>query len=397
MAKGGLAKRFSIIFIIAAFAAAASIIAWKFGSEMIFIAAVIAGFAAVSIGAAAAMRSVQNSLGRLTDRVEACAKGGEPRFETDDSGEFGKLEGAISRFAAANEKFACEISLLAERHRSGEIAASLNEKDYEGKLRTAVAGINKAVKAHGGEFVELKTFISQLGRGNLSAKLNAMPGAKRQMSDEAENLRETLKAFCQKIIRASEAMSCGVFDSRPSENNFSGDFARAASTQDASAGTLGKALDEITLALSATAQCDFTRTAAGGARGALVPVRNAAAEINMRFGDYARDIANALNSIERGAAPSKEYVGAFAPVKEALLRVSKEYKSIASASKPSFIANARPLQRPARDISAAPAETKKPAPSGPNQFISASPQLHKQTLVAPSAAHVYDAKDFGKY
>jgi len=313
------------------------------GIAIAFVVILIGYFIVLSMASAAA-NETGNAASQLAKTASAMAAGNfNINLQTGVSDEIGQVESALSQLSQIQKNLSKDIEAFAKRHAQGDMANLIDENNYNGDYRELVKRINNTVSSYTDLISAISEAINALAIGDL--KSHSLP-PRSEVGNALEDLRrkfETMNRELQNSLSAAEAAKKETEVAR----------------------------DEIA---SARKDAAFAREDASSARRDADTARREA-DTAKRDADTARRDAQRATGQFKPAAPT------------------------ASATRPAVTPRSAITPRPAVTTRT---ETPKPPPTAPASSArklnsnDAAPSL-KAKIIAPSGAHEYDRKDYGKY
>jgi len=121
-----------------------------------------------------------------------------------------------------------DMNNMAEAHDQGETDTELDADKYDGDFKVVAHGLNSMVRAHIIEKDKLVTVMDSLGRGDLSAKLEPLPGKKEAMNKSVDRIRGNLKGIVDSVNWVDAEHQKGNIDMTLRADMFKGQFAALA-------------------------------------------------------------------------------------------------------------------------------------------------------------------------
>jgi len=390
----GIGARFALPAAASAIAGISAVAAAFFGAPPLILTAIIlAGIIFSCAFCAAASGSLTKALADFTNAAASASKGNLKAFpETEGGDEIKRLGAALAEWHEAEKKLFGSIDAFAKQTEAGERDVFAEERPHDGAFREAAKNINSVARISSREFQEITDFVEKVAKGDAEAKLRRFSGSGARLSEAAEQLTSQIKSVNEEIKKAAAAYAGGGFSHRFEVSRAGGEWSRIVSNLNSLCETVNKSFAGINETAKRLSRFESIRESGGSQSGELHELKKTLAEISGRCAEYANEIAEAIETLaNRDSAPvlSNDYEGAFGAVKDAINRASR--------SRIKTAAQARPSYQPEAPKPAAPAHVIKKPTQGVSSFTSSQPVLSRKNIIAPSASHVYDAKDFGKY
>ncbi|MCL1882765.1 MAG: HAMP domain-containing protein [Defluviitaleaceae bacterium] len=273
---------------------------------------------------------------KLAQAASAMAVGNfTAQLRTDSPDELGQIEGALAQLILVQRGLAKDIDALVKRSATGDTAILIDEKIYGGEFRDLVRKINSSVTGNAALISSISNAIKTLSSGDMKTHSMAL---KSEAGIALEELRKKLETMNRDLTTAISEAEIAKKDAV-------------------------KAREE---AADARRDITFAREEASAAR-REISAANAEAAAARREADNAR--------------------------REAQRTQLRPITSPMSARQTPASAIPKPASRPT-----SPQPPSRPDPDAPRLVsYDSSPGPKSVKIIAPSAAHEYDKRDYGKY
>ena len=159
----------------------------------------ILGVMAVALGATCALlitRSITVPLAQALEEAKRVSNGDlTSHVSTEARDETGQLLRSMGEMQVTLGAFESAQIEMARRHNElGEISYQMPAESFSGAFRDMANNVNGMVNAHVAMNARLVEVIGQYVQGKFDARLDALPGEKRRVSDAAESAREQMMA-----------------------------------------------------------------------------------------------------------------------------------------------------------------------------------------------------------
>jgi methyl-accepting chemotaxis protein len=312
------------------------------------------------------------------------------------------FEKAIMEWYEISRRFTGEIKTAAERQANGGQNTAADEKAFAGIYQEALRKLNQSYREHNENILTWSDWMKTLTNGNFNVDMPRVSDSKngRIILESAEALRQQLKTVNNALQTVPLAVTEGRLSHRADISAFTGEWARTAQTLNVMTDTLSFIFSDLQSVGTRMTRGDYAPLNSEKYKGdfnQLKSILNESMKKTAEILNYTAQTLTELSGDKNDALPTvtREYPGIFAPIKNGLNqtinwvnRLNKEKK--VSAAPPSLKA-APPA---AAHKHYAPV---KPTLPGGDSLTPARPQLQKQSLQAPSAAHIYDTPGYGKY
>jgi methyl-accepting chemotaxis protein len=117
-----------------------------------------------------------------------------------------------------------EMQKMASAHAEGESDTALELVKFDGDFKVVAQGINNMVSAYVGETEKFIAVMDSIGRGDLTAQLEPMPGKKAAMNKSVDRIRGNLKGIVDSVNWVNTEHEKGNIDMTLRADMFKGQF-----------------------------------------------------------------------------------------------------------------------------------------------------------------------------
>jgi methyl-accepting chemotaxis protein len=353
--------------------------------SLIVMAAALTALAALFIKSNESLTQYRQN---AADAVNKMVKGdfnAQPSGVTDD-----ELINAVQALSALLKRYTDELNQTAKKQAVS--ASSLEDKRWDGAYREALKNVNTAYSNYLKDFDAVTEYLVTASKGE--PRPNAALSAERIKTAEAlEAYTGNVRLLLAEIQAAQQAVSEGRLSYKTDAGKLSGELGRAVSRLGETADAVSAPVNELKNILERLKRGELSVTVTRGFKGEYSELFQSVDQLALMLSTHNKELLAVLGEIARftpGRSARRDYGGAFPSFKSAVNDACERLEQLdkAAAKPAAAFTPGRPstLIRPAA----------KPA-GKTDAFTSAQPSLGHRTVVAPSAAKVYDAKDFGKY
>lgn len=123
-----------------------------------------------------------------------------------------------------------EMSAMSADHVNGETETRMDDQHFDGEFRTIANGVNTMVNAYVAEIEKFIAVMDSIGRGDLTAQLEAMPGKKVAMNKSVDRIRGNLKGIVDSVNWVNAEHEKGNIDMTLRADMFKGQFSLLATS-----------------------------------------------------------------------------------------------------------------------------------------------------------------------
>jgi methyl-accepting chemotaxis protein len=357
--------------------------------SLIIIAVAITVFAVLAIKANQSLAQYRQG---TADAVNKIAKGDftpQPSEAADD-----ELITAVQALAVLLKRFTDELNQTAKTQAAG--AASIDDKRWEGAYRDAIKNVNTAYTNHLKDFDAVTECITTLSKGELRPNA-ALSGERIKTAEALEALTGNMRLLFAEIQTVQQAVSEGRLNYKADAGRLGGELGKAVSRLGEATDAVAAPVNELKNMLERLKRGELSISVTRSYKGEYGELFQSVDQFASMISLHNKELLAVLGEIARftpGRSARRDYGGAFPSFKSAVNDACERLDQLDKTAPTTKPAAGFTPGRPATSIRPAAA---KPAAAKADTFTSAQPSLGQRTVVAPSAAKVYDAKDFGKY
>lgn len=123
-----------------------------------------------------------------------------------------------------------ELSSMSVDHANGETETRMDTQHVEGDFKTIANGVNAMVNNYVAEIEKFIAVMDSIGRGDLTAQLEAMPGKKVAMNKSVDRIRGNLKGIVDSVNWVNAEHEKGNIDMTLRADMFKGQFSLLATS-----------------------------------------------------------------------------------------------------------------------------------------------------------------------
>jgi methyl-accepting chemotaxis protein len=276
--------------------------------------------------------------GRIVDPIKSLSQklsrvaAGDMSFSlaTNSRDEVGDLSRDITQVVDIFNRISGEISVLStEFNEKGDIDYRIDSSKYSGDHKKMVDGINQFTENYGGEVLQILGILREIENGNFHLKVDKFPGKKVVLNQTFDSLVNNLNNISFDIKNLAENASDGNLSVRAESAKFQGDWAVLMNELNELVGAVSAPLEEIETVLLEMSKGNFTHMS-GNYKGKFDTVKQAVNKTEQTTVTYINEITQILDSISDGdlaLSITHDYIGSYAPVKQALDKILKSLNS----------------------------------------------------------------------
>jgi methyl-accepting chemotaxis protein len=335
-------------------------------------------------------KSVEAYKHQASEAVGKLSKGG---FNLEISAEEkDELIVALFNLSEGLKKFTDEISQTAKKQAAGTLTALSDEKSFDGGFREAVKNINASYVSNSKDLDAIAESLRALTAGEMRVG-SSLTGEKAKVSTGLDALLNKIRALTNEIQSTSQAVSEGRLSYRADTGNYSGEWSKAAGFLNDIPPAVSSPVNELKSLLERFKRGDIGSVSNRSFKGEYSELFQSLDQLGAVITSHNKELLAVLDEIARytpGRSTRREYTGVFPAFKTAVGDACGNLEKLNNLQE-------KPKPAATGFITGKPQVTVSKAAAKPDSFISAQPNLGHRTVIAPSAAKVYDAKDFGKY
>jgi uncharacterized protein YukE len=306
-----------------------------------------------------------------------------PSDVTDD-----ELINATLALAVLLKRFTDELTT--KKQAAGN--SPLEEKRWDGAYREALKNVNANYTNYLKDFDTVTEFINTASRGELRIN-TTLSGERAKTAEAIEALTGNIRLLLAEVQSTQQAVAEGRLNYKADSVKLTGEWARAAARLGETVDAVAAPVSELKNLLERLRRGELSVTVSRSFKGEYGELFQSVDQLAGMLNMHNKELLAVLGDIARytpGRSARRDYGGAFPSFKSAVSDACERLEQLdKTMAKPA--ASFTP-GKPAISIHT----TAKPT-AKTDSFTSAQPSLGHRSVVAPSAAKVYDAKDFGKY
>ncbi|MDR0273497.1 MAG: MCP four helix bundle domain-containing protein, partial [Clostridiales bacterium] len=218
----------------------------------------------------------------------------------------------------------------------GDFEYRLDAKKYSGSYKEMAESINASFDGFTDDIMELLRGVTEMGDGK-NVSLKKMPGKKIVINEKFDVLGNTLEAISGSINTLAKSAAEGKLDVRIDTARFKGGWAEISEGLNALVTAVATPLSEIESTLNAMSNGIFHKMT-GNYKGAFDSVERAVNATEENTLSYVNEISETLGAMSEGdltISIDRDYNGIYAPIKQALNKISESLNSTMSEIKSS--------------------------------------------------------------
>lgn len=123
-----------------------------------------------------------------------------------------------------------DMAQLSAAHAQGDIDALLDISQFDGDFKAVAQGVNQMVTAYVSDTEKFISVMDNIGRGDLTVQLEAMPGQKAAMNKSVDRIRGNLKGIVDSVNWVNAEHEKGNIDMTLRADMFKGQFSLLATS-----------------------------------------------------------------------------------------------------------------------------------------------------------------------
>ena len=272
------------------------------------------------------VRSVVFPVNKLIDLVSDVTGGNLNINKNNDlvaNDEVGRLASDIYAFIDVIRSVTDDLSALShEFNDNGDIDYRIYTNKYNGSYKEMANGINNMVDSMINDIMILLNGLKEFCDGN-PVKMKAMPGKKIIMSNQFDQLEDTIDNFAADISYIAKSAAEGNLDIQIDASKYKGGWANLIDGLNTLVRAVSEPISEIKYILEEMSQGSFVKMK-GDYQGAFDTVKQSLNLTGETTLSYVEEISQTLEAISEGDLTVKiqqNYLGRYAPIKQALTTI----------------------------------------------------------------------------
>jgi len=275
----------------------------------------------ISIGLA---RPIKTSLNKLMDSATQIARGDlSMSLANNGKDEFSVLLNSFAKTIDVLQGSINDIVLACRKYNiEGDIDYRIDASKYENSFNAIMQGVNDIID---GSVKDISTAINvtnQISDGNFDVAIADMPGKKIILPKSLRAITSNLQRLYESINYLTQSASDGKLDVGIDAESFKGNWGRLANELNGLVVAVAKPLSAIEASLVEMQKGNFAGARITGEyKGIFDTVKTALNTTEAITLSYIEEIADTLSFVSKGdltVTISREYIGSYAPIKEAL-------------------------------------------------------------------------------
>ena len=229
----------------------------------------------LSLGLGWAIASTITTGLRKAVRVADSVADGQLDVDThaDTQDETGRVLGSMGRMVEVLRGFEQAQHEMAERHRNGELSHRIPAERFPGAYGRMAGGLNEAVDGHIQVMRRLTEVVSRYAQGDLSVRMERMPGELARFCDSMDAVRDQLSGINREIQLLVDAAVAGDFSVRGNEAAYEHEFRRMIGGMNELMSVSDRGLRDVGRVLEALSRGDLTETVDAHYQGLLAELK----------------------------------------------------------------------------------------------------------------------------
>lgn len=128
----------------------------------------------------------------------------------------------------AINQFESALEAVAQQHQEGEVEATLVAEEHDAQLSSVISTINQMIEDNNAQNDKVLDVLLHIGRGDLSVKLDPLPGKKEIWNKNVDRIRGNLKAVVDSVDWVYDEHEKGNIDMTLAAHMFKGQFSAMA-------------------------------------------------------------------------------------------------------------------------------------------------------------------------
>ena len=214
--------------------------------------------------------------------------------------------------------------LVFEANTNGNIDYRIDTEKYNGSYKEMTEGINVLVDGFINDIMETLNALAQISNGNFNIEIKTMVGQKAILNKQIDLLTDSLKGIHAEIVSIARNASDGNFKVKADTEKYKGDWAQLLNDLNLLVYSVSEPLHEIENSLTDMSNGNFNTRMTGNYKGAFDIAKRAVNSTEEKTLSYVNEISQILGAMANGdltVTINREYIGVYAPIKEALLTI----------------------------------------------------------------------------
>ncbi|CTP88112.1 HAMP domain-containing protein [Xanthomonas translucens pv. phlei] len=248
-------------------------------------------------------RSLRRALQRLARASRMLAHGQFPeRIELRSGDELQTIADETARVTATLQGFDRAQRDVADRHARGDTDARIDTAQFEGSFREMAAALNDAFEGHIRVQQRMAEVVGHYARGDLSVRIEDMPGRRAEISSAINQVRERLQRVNHEILALAGAAARGDFAVRGDATGLEFAYADMVNGMNQLMHNAAGGLGELDRFMAALASGDLRERMHGQFDGMFARLRDSAHQTAEQLGGTVLRIQRSADAISNAAA-----------------------------------------------------------------------------------------------
>ncbi len=248
-------------------------------------------------------RSLRRALQRLAWASRMLAHGQFPeRIELRSGDELQTIADETARVSVTLQGFDRAQRDVADRHARGDTDARIDTVQFEGSFREMATALNDAFEGHIRVQQRMAEVVGHYARGDLSVRIEDMPGRRAEISSAINQVRERLQRVNHEILALAGAAARGDFAVRGDATGLEFAYADMVNGMNQLMQNAAGGLGELDRFMAALASGDLREPMRGQFDGMFARLRDSAHQTAEQLGGTVLRIQRSADAISNAAA-----------------------------------------------------------------------------------------------
>ena len=258
--------------------------------------------------------------------------------DSDAEDDISRLYSHFQYLFNAFSSLAKDIKEMAESHREGNYETKLDEAKYTGSHQELAKAINAMTFMYVDDYIKITDVMKSYGDGDFTVTLPEKSEKWRWVNERVDDLRANFVHVTAEISKLSKAAAGGNFDIQPEVGSQQGEWAEMIVSLGHLMTAISEPLHRVEDNLILMSEGNF-KTLEGDFKGQFNIIKEAYNVNSIRTTEIIAEISDILEAMSSGnltVSVVKDYVGSYAPIKDALNSIldslSRSMREIMEAS-----------------------------------------------------------------
>ncbi|MCL2852395.1 MAG: methyl-accepting chemotaxis protein [Defluviitaleaceae bacterium] len=205
----------------------------------------------------------------------------------------------------------------------GDLEYRIDSSKYDGTYREMIDSVNKFIDGFVSDMMRVLSLLDEVGSGDFSAQIPAMPGKKVILNHKFDALMKNLKDVSSNIDTLAQDAAQGKLDGRVDSSRFQGDWKKSLDSLNDLMSAVSEPLSEIENSVREMSKGNFVKMQ-GNYKGSFDVVKkatNSAVEVMLFYIKEISDVLDSMSQRDLTVMPKGMYTSSYAPIKEALIKI----------------------------------------------------------------------------